>query len=195
MGDKYLETLLNLTNEYQMTLQLAGLLMQSISQLVEQKNATIQLKKDPLIVIENQYIGYHNEFIDAFPNIIEKTVYQQMLATQELKLDLDDRMNSLGSIIDQMNDLLKQMTLKAKFDKEADSPVAISVTQAYRWIENQIRGYQVDLIKKQILFQSIDFTTSTSSITAGWNICDDVDFREQVTIQERLKVSKFMAQL
>jgi hypothetical protein len=198
MIEKWLEMLLSLTNEYQMTLQLTGLLIQSISQLVEQKNLTLKLKRQSPIV-EGNYFNFDSinlEFLDGFPNVIEKCVYRQMVATQQLKLDLEEGMNSLGSIVDQMIDIQRQISIKGRFERESDSPVSISVTQASLWIEHQLAGYQVDLIKKEILYESLDFSSGNhASITSRWNILDDIDLKEQVTIQERLKVWKNMGQL
>jgi frataxin-like iron-binding protein CyaY len=197
MAEKYLEQLMKMIDEYQLGVQLAALQMQSIVQLTEQKTATLTLDRPASTVKENElkYLPTELEFLDAFSDISSRTVYRQIMAQQELFQDLQDSMRSLGRIVDQMIELERQIGLRARNENNSSSCVGISFTKASEWIENQTWGYKYDLIRKEWLYRRLDVTKPITDLIALWNLCDDIDFREQAMIQDRLRVYKTMASL
>jgi hypothetical protein len=198
MAEKYVEQLMSLIDQYQLGVQLAALQMQSLVQLTEQRTATLELERPVSTMKSNQLtllLPSNLGFLDAFPDIASRTVYRQVNAQQDLFQDLRDNMQSLGRAVDQMIELERQIGLRASTELNSNSCVGISFTEASRWIENQTWGYKYDLIRKEMLLRRLDVTKPIADILALWNLSDDVDFREQAMIQDRLRVWKKMGRL
>ncbi|KAJ3269442.1 hypothetical protein HDV01_001398 [Terramyces sp. JEL0728] len=200
MSTQTLESFLKLVNEYQLYVQLGSLQIQSIANGVKQRKATELHKRNPTTIINNQIIidlenlqkpQLHLDIFDTFPDLADILLLKQ---TQEIEThfqSLQETLLNMEKTIDQMAGLERIAMQKSKYDKVI-SPTDIPFLQVYEWLEKQAIGYKMDLADKLDLVEKIDID-GLGAVQSKWELCDSIDFKNQTSINERIKISKIFA--
>jgi hypothetical protein len=198
--EKYIQEFLDLTNQYQMTLQLSKLQMLSISNLIQQKQANMLFYGKPTTRKQARFewnLSNEMEFMEGFPGLIESTVYMLLLSVQNTKMELQKSMDALDCIIEQMMLVEQKSITKARYETISNSPVSIQIIDAIVFLEEQVTGYKLDFFSKRALFNSLSFEprSNVDVVQSQWLIMDPVDLVQQSKMNERLKLSKAMRHL
>ena len=209
-----MEKLLQLTREYEGNVKLGGLQIQSIIGLRKQQRACLEFAAEteirmltrPEYTDSNLLCNYSPEIEFIKPNDMEllgmgiwsfipdlfaDIEQKQNKSISEALKDLGDTCNQLTSIVESMKELQKSILGKAKNDK-VGSPTDITIRIQYTWISEVLVGYKIDLNQKSRMYPKI-FDSNLESlyqILSKWNNCDDIDFKLQMEIAERLALSR-----
>ncbi|KAI8897138.1 hypothetical protein BC833DRAFT_58054 [Globomyces pollinis-pini] len=197
-----LENFDKLCTEYSMNVQLSSLQIKAVIYVSKQRSATLKYQKTQSTFVGNRLISDSSNFLnseddipflEAFPHIHTKLVYKQTTEIENHIKSLKSTLQTLQDILNSMIQLENVAILRSKgTNLNVKSPVDISLIQTCEWLTHQIIGYKIDLGEKLEFADTLDFRNieSLSKIQSSWEICDSIDFKEQVTIQERLKYLK-----
>ena len=209
-----MEKLLQLTREYEGNVKLGGLQIQSIIGLRKQQRACLEFaaETDIRMFSRPEYTESHLlctysseiEFIkqidrellgmgiwSCIPDLFADIEQKQIKSVSEALKDLGKTCKQLEYIVESMKELQKSILGKAKSDK-VGSPAEITIRIQYTWISEVLVGYKIDLNQKSRMYRKL-FESNLESlyqILSKWNNCDDIDFKLQMEIAERLALSR-----
>ncbi|KAJ3305903.1 hypothetical protein HDV03_000745 [Kappamyces sp. JEL0829] len=139
-------------------------------------------------------IGSALPLLLRYPGALEAMVVRHTRRMQELTSELEATLAELDQIVVQLGKL-EQMASRRAAETATDLhvyPAALSIVHICWWLQDQFEGYTRDVHHKKQVFRQLSKQDLTTLVREWKEPQDFIDYRQQVAMMERLRLSKLL---
>ncbi len=133
-------------------------------------------------------------FLAKYPQELEAVILKQTLKMEELQIGLKSTILELEQIVKNIQGLYLNLGggLGGKIKGEERHPASLSLTEVATWLYAQAQQHQTLMARRVSILKKLD-DSNFSDILEEWKSLEDpIDYRQQVTMMERLKLFTLM---
>ena len=132
-------------------------------------------------------------FLAKYPQELEAVILKQTLKMEELQIGLKSTILELEQIVKNIQGLYLNLGgLGGKINEDERHPASLSLTEVATWLYAQAQQHQTLMARRVSILKKLN-DSNFSDILAQWKSLEDpIDYRQQVTMMERLKLLTLM---